>query len=407
MARGINKLTALAVAKQRKAGRYSDGGGLYLQVGPTGGKSWLFRFMHVGRAREMGLGPVDVVSLAEARSLAGDARKLLHEGIDPLDRRNEKEARAKAERLLGITFKECATAYIASHRAGWRNEKHASQWENTLATYAYPFIGTLPVHAIETGHMMKCLEPIWRDKTETATRLRGRIERILDWATARGYRRGDNPARWRGHLDTLLPAKAKVQRVQHHSALPYTEIGSFMESLRGREGVSARALEFTILTAVRTGEALNAKWSEFDIAKGEWVIPAVRMKAGKEHRVPLSAPAINILRELHGHHLVYVFPGQREGQPLSNMSLLKVLERMGRADLTTHGFRSTFRDWCAECTNFPREVAEMALAHVIGDKVEAAYRRGDLFLKRRKLMEAWASHCAKTSQSAEVLPLRA
>jgi integrase len=299
-----------------------------------------------------------------------------------------------------MTFKQCATAYIDAHRLGWKNEKHAAQWASTLEAYANPIFGDLPVQAIDTGLVMKALEPIWRTKTETASRLRGRIEAVLDWATVREFRRGDNPARRRGHLDKLLPQRAKVQKVRHHPALPYAEIGAFMASLRSQEGCAARALEFLILTAGRTGEVIGALWSEIDLAEGVWIVPASRMKAGKEHRVPLSAPAIKVIREqqaaaelVEGRLNGFVFPGGRPGKGLSNMALLKLLERMKRDDLTAHGFRSTFRDWAAEQTHFPRDVAEMALAHTISDKVEAAYRRGDLFEKRRLLMEAWATYC--------------
>jgi integrase len=307
-----------------------------------------------------------------------------------------------------MTFREGAETYIAAHKAGWKNPKHAAQWPATLATYVYPVFGDLPVQAIDTGLVMKALEPIWTAKPETATRVRGRIESVIDWATARGYRQGENPARWRGHLENLFPKKSKVRRVEHHPALPYDEIGAFTASLRGQGGIGARALEFLILTAARTGEVIGARWDEFDLAQKVWTVPAERMKAGKEHRVPLSAPALAIVEAMREtRESEFVFPGGKRGKPLSNMAMLKLLKRMGRDDLTAHGFRSSFRDWAAESTGFPSEVVEMALAHMVGDKVEAAYRRGDLFAKRRQLMEAWARYCEARRVSGDVVNLSA
>jgi integrase len=307
-----------------------------------------------------------------------------------------------------MTFRECAERYIAAHRVGWRNAKHAEQWRSTLATYAFPIFGDLPVQAIDLGLVMKAIEPIWASKTETASRLRGRIESILDWAATRGYRQGDNPARWRGHLENLLPKRTKVRKVQHHAALPYGRVGDFIQALQQQRGVAAMALELCILTATRTSETIGARWQEVDLRETVWTIPADRIKAGKEHRIPLSAPAVAILQKLAAARSSdFVFPGGKPGQPLSNMALLALLKRMGRPDLTVHGFRSAFRDWAAELTNFPREVCEMALAHAIGDKVEAAYRRGDLFAKRRQLMEAWARFCLTPSRiKSEVVELR-
>ncbi len=394
MARGSNKLTALAVAKQKTPGRYADGGGLYLQISPTGSKSWLFRYTRQGKAREMGLGALAVVSLLQAREKAAVARQVIAAGGDPIEVREADQAQAKLEEVRGMTFAQCADAYIQAHSPGWRNPKHAAQWPATLKTYAEPVFGALPVQMVDLALVLKVLEPIWSTKPETASRLRGRIEAVLDWAAVRGYRPPDNPARWKGHLDKLLPPRAKVRKVEHHAALPYGEIGAFMAGLREREGIAARALEFTILTAARTSEALNAEWSEFDLDAKLWSIPGARMKAGVDHRVPLSDPAVAIVRAMVAvKHSRYVFPGHRTGRPLSNMVHLQLLKRMNRTDLTIHGFRSTFRDWCAEQTAFPREVAEAALAHTVGSKVEAAYRRGDLFEKRRKMMEAWAMYC--------------
>jgi integrase len=296
-----------------------------------------------------------------------------------------------------MTFQQCADAYIAAHRAGWRNNKHAGQWAATLATHAEA-IGSLPVQAIDTALVFKCLEPIWRTKPETASRVRGRIESVLDWAKVRGYRTGENPAHWRGHLDHLLPARSKVRRVEHHAALPYAELPGFLVALREQQGIAARALEFTILTAARTGEVIGARWSEFDLLDKAWTVLAERMKASREHRVPLSARALAILQEIQplrpvGDADAFVFPGGKNGKPLSNMAFLMLLRRMGRGDLTAHGFRATFKTWASECTSFQTEVVEAALAHVTGSKVEQAYQRGDLFEKRRRLMQQWATFC--------------
>ncbi len=402
----LNRLSALKVQNTKTPGRYGDGGGLWLQVSKSGTKSWLFRYTSRGRARQMGLGPIHTVTLAIARHKAEAARRLLQDGVDPID---EKQARAASERVQAaraMTFKQCAVAYIAAHEASWRNSKHRKQWTNSLGTYAFPLLGDLPVASIETDLIMKVLEPIWPKKPETASRVRMRIESVLSWATARRYRSGDNPARWRGHLDQLLPARRKLKRVEHHPALPYRELPSFMARLREEDGIAARALEFTILTACRTSEALGARLQEFDLKLGIWTIPGSRMKAGREHRVALSQRTIEIV-ETATTEREYLFAGGAKGKPLSNMAMLKLLARMGRDDLTVHGFRSTFRDWAAEQTNHPRDVAEMALAHVVGDKTEAAYRRGDMFEKRRRLAEDWAQFCVKPlPATAEVVPIR-
>jgi integrase len=356
----------------------------------------------------MGLGPLHTLGLAEARKRANECRKLRLDGHDPIEDRKAGRLKAKLDAARALTFQQCAEAYIASHRPSWKNDKHAAQWPSTLATYAYPVFGNLPVQTIDVGLVLKALEPIWHTKTETATRLRQRIEAVLDWATAREHRQGDNPARWRGHLDKLLPPRAKVQRVLHHAALPYVEVGGFVAKLREQEGMAAAALEFLILTATRTGEVIGATWDEIDLGAAVWTIPPDRMKAGKEHRVPLAKPALAILKPLKKADLgPFVFPGGKPGKPLSNMALLALLERMDRSDLTVHGFRSTFRDWAAERTNFPREVAEQALAHSLRDKVEAAYRRGDLFEKRRLLMDSWAKFCDESAPEGKVLPIAA
>ena len=407
MARTIGKLTALAVAQAKRRGYFGDGGGLFLQVSATGAKSWVFRFKEAGRLREMGLGPTHTISLAEARQKALECRKLRLDGLDPIERRRAIRRQAKLDAAKAISFEECATRYIDSHKAGWRNPKHAAQWPSTLATYVNAIFGDVPVQAVDVGLVMKALEPIWTEKPETAGRVRGRIESILDWATARGFRHGENPARWRGHLENLLPKKAKVRRVEHHAALPYAEIGGFMAELRRQQGIAACALQFALLTAARTGEVIGACWDEFDLAAGLWTVPAMRMKTGKEHRVPLSGSALAIVEGIAAiRQGDFVFPGGRTGRPLSNMSMLAVLHRMGRGELTTHGFRSSFRDWVAERTNFPTEVAEMALAHAVGDKVEAAYRRGDLFRKRRDLAEAWARYCMADLGTPNGVPIR-
>jgi integrase len=402
------KLTALKTDKVKASGYYGDGGGLFLQVSRYGTKSWVFRFKANGRLREMGLGSLDTYSLAEARERARNCRKLRDEGKDPIEERNAARLAVKLEATKAITFEQCAERHIAAHRAGWRNGKHRDQWSSTLETYVNPIIGALPVQAIDTTLVMKAVEPIWNEKPETASRVRGRIEAILDWATARGFRAGENPARWRGHLDKLLPKKTKVRRIEHHAALPYREIAAFVAELRSQEGIAARALEFAILTAARTGEVIGALWGELDLADRLWTIPAERMKADKEHRVPLSDAAIAILEDLQRvRQGDYVFPGGRAGRPISNMAMTMTLRRMGRGELTVHGFRSSFRDWAAERTGFPAEVAEMALAHAVSDKVEAAYRRGDLFQKRRQLMDAWARYCATPAPAGKVVSFAA
>jgi integrase len=405
MARSIGKLTALKVDRANEPGMYGDGGGLYLRITQDGTKNWVFRYMLDGRPRWMGMGPLAIYGLQEARAKALDARRLRHEGIDPIEARKGERLRTRLDAAKAITFKECADNYIKAHRAGWRNGKHAAQWGATLATYAEPIIGALPVQAIDTTLVLKILEPIWTAKPETAGRVRGRIESILDWAKARESRQGENPARWRGHLDKLLPARGKVRKVEHHAALPYTELPDFLVALREQEGIAARALEFTILTAARTGETIGARWSEFDLLDKTWTVPAERMKAGKAHRVPLSARALGILEEMQVHRHVddgFVFPGGKPGKPLSNMAFLMLLRRMERDDLTAHGFRATFKTWASERTAVQNEIAEAALAHVVGSKVEQAYRRGDMFEKRRKLMQQWATFC--TTAPAQETP---
>lgn len=399
----ISRLSALKVARAKRVGMHADGGGLYLQVTVNASsgdpaKSWIYRYMLRGKSREMGLGPLSVIGLQEARIRANECRRRRHDGIDPIDARRAERQQAALDAGKALTFKEATAQHIEGQKAGWRNAKHAAQWVSTLATYAHPIIGALSVQSIDTALVLKILQPIWQTKPETASRLRGRIEGVLDWAKARGYRQGDNPARWRGHLDKLMAARSKVRRIKHHAALAYGDMSEFIKELRQQEGTAARALEFTILTAARTGETLRAKWDEIDIAEKVWTVPAERMKGGQEHRVPLSARAMAILKDLTpsvGQNEGFVFPGGKRGKPLSNMAFLMLLRRMKRDDLTAHGFRSTFRDWAAERTNFPSEVAEMALAHAVSNKVEAAYRRGDLFVRRQRIMLEWAKFCAE------------
>jgi integrase len=318
----------------------------------------------------------------------------------------EQQAAAKAK-----TFREVADLYLTAHNAGWRSAKHRQQWRNTLATYVHPQMGDLPVGEVETAHVMAALEPIWQAKPETASRVRGRIESVLDYAKARGWREGENPARWRGHIANLLPPRGKVARVKHHAALPWQDVGTFMQALGNQEGVAGLALRFAILTAARSGEVIGARWSEMDMQAAIWTVPAIRMKGGREHRVPLSKPALAILRmvaKLSAENAsdAYVFPGAGAGKPLSAMAMAMVLRRMNRADITVHGFRSTFRDWCSESARCAREVAEAALAHTLGDKVEAAYRRGDLFERRGRLMQDWAAWCSRSARHGEVVPMR-
>lgn len=425
MARLWERLTALQVKRTTQPGMHPDGGGLYLYVQAGGGKSWVYRYMLQGRAREMGLGPAHTISLSEARAMARDARRLKFDGIDPIDQRQLARARTTLDAAKGFTFKQAAGAYIRANKAGWRNDKHALQWESTLTTYADPIFESRGVSEIDTGLVLAVLEPIWSTKPETASRVRGRVEAVLDWAKARGLREGENPARWKGHLEKLLPAKSRVHKVEHHAALPYAEMRPFMDALKAQPGAAARALEFTILTAARTGEVIGAQWSEIDLAGRVWIVPADRMKGRKEHRVPLTAPLVEILEGRKADYAAVIrrvleskgqpipaeiepvgplFWGRLFGKGLSNMAMLAVLKRMKRDDLTAHGFRSTFRDWAAETTEYRSEIVEMALAHTIDNKVEAAYRRGDLFEKRKLLMDDWAVAAGRARPAAKSAP---
>lgn len=407
MPRKARELSALEVNRLKTPGLFAVGGvaGLALQVAPGGSRSWVLRALVAGKRRDMGLGGFPDVTLAMAREKARGQRLLIDQGLDPILARKEAKSALRATAAAARTFSECATAYIDAKSAEWSNPKHRQQWANTLEEYAAPVIGDMLVRDVALPHILRILEPIWTTKTETAARVRGRVEAVLDWATVRGYRDGDNPARWRGHLDKLLAAPAKVAKVQHHRALSVDTVGEFMAALRAERGLGARALEFAILTAARSGEVRGATWDEIDLDKALWVVPASRMKAGKEHRVPLSPTAITLLRSLpkvEGTNLV--FPSSKS-TPLSDMTLTGVLRRMG-VDAVPHGFRSTFKDWASERTSYPAEMSEMALAHTISDKVEAAYRRGDLCQKRSRMMADWAAFCSTPAAGGKVLALK-
>jgi integrase len=399
----MGKLTAKYV-ENAGPGMHADGDGLYLQVTGDGARSWVYRFMLKGKERYMGLGSASVVTLKRARELTDDARRLKAEGIDPIERRRQHEVASKAEAAKAIIFREAAKQFIDNHKVGWKNPKHRQQWTNTIDTYTNPVFGDLLVGEIDTALVMKVLQPIWTVKPETASRIRGRIEAILDAAKTQGQRSGENPARWKGHLANLLPAKGKVRRVRNHPALPFPAVPAFMELLRARPSLSARGLEFTILTATRCNESANAHWREIDLEAAVWDIPAERMKRERPHRVPLVGRALEILKSFPADQRSgWIFPGvgKREGRAMSEAALEKMLHLMGDwrdkagQRITCHGFRSSFRDWVGERTNFPREAAEVALSHKVGTETERAYQRGDLFEKRRKLMEAWARYCAK------------
>jgi integrase len=396
MPQTINQLTARQVETLSEPGRYGDGAGLYVVVGPNGSKKWVFRFMLAGQRRDMGLGPAGKggLALAQARAAASEARDLVRSGVDPIERRRA-DQQLPAAPAKKPTFGEMATALVESLSPEWRNAKHRQQWRNTLANDAACLM-SMSVDEVRTGDVLAVLQPIWLKKPETASRLRGRIERVLDYAKTLGHRNGENPALWRGHLANVLPRRQKLTR-GHHPALPYDEVPAFVALLREREAAAARALEFTIITAARSGEVYGMTWDEVDLQRELWIVPAVRMKGGREHRVPLSPRAVELVQQMerlrsHDGRDCPVFPGAKGGRPMSNMAMEMTLRRMGRGDITVHGFRSSFRDWAGECTHFPREVAEAALAHLVGDATERAYRRGDALAKRRALMEAWAEY---------------
>jgi integrase len=405
MSRLHGRLTALAVKAATKRGLYPDGLGLCLQIARNGSRSWILRYRLGGRRRYCGLGTVRDVTLAEARERARAARLLLDAGNDPIEMKRGQRTAVRLTAAKTMSFAEAAAAYIEAHKSSWTT-KTAGSTAAAITTYANPIIGSLPVGEVDTGMIVKILEPIWQTRTETASRLRGTVENTLDWAKARGYRDGDNPARWRGHLDTLLPKKARIAPIQHLEALDYREVGTFMVRLRELPSIDARALEFTILTAARSGEALDARWEEVDLGAKVWTVPAERMKSRREHRVPLSTAVVALLGGLPNPHTGPLFPGRKAGTSINRNRLREVLRQIN-AEVSVHGFRSAFRDWAGDHTAFPRETIEAALAHVVGDRTEAAYRRGDALEKRRKLMEAWATFCSMPAQSsAEITELR-
>ena len=408
----INRLSPTAV-RNSKPGMHNDGLGLYLQVTAakdgTLNRSWIFRFAGSdGRERKMGLGSLDVIGLAEARQKAAECRRLRLENVDPIAAREAQRAAAAVAGAKAITFEKAAAAYIQAHQAGWRSTKHAAQWRSTLAAFVFPVFGHLPVNAVDTGLVMKALEPIWTTKTETAGRVRGRIESILDWAKARGYRHGENPARWRGHLENLLPSRRKVRTVKHLAALPFGEVPEFMAALRSQDGAAARALEFAILTAARSGEVRGARWDEIDdMAENTWTVPASRMKGGREHRVSICGRALAIVEEMRAIRTGdLIFPSLNPAKPIHDRAMLMQLQALGCGNVTTHGFRATFKTWASEQTDFPSEVIEMSLAHSVGNAVERAYQRGGLLEKRRLLMAEWEKFCARPAGSATVTDIR-
>jgi integrase len=391
----LSKLSVAKITKLTKRGAYADGGNLYLQVSAYDTKAWVFRYMVAGRARNMGLGPLALVSLKEARERAAECRRLLWQGVDPIEAKQAKRTAARIEAAKTVTFGWCVDQYIKQHEVKWTNVKHRDQWHDTLHDHA-ALLCKLPVASVDTALVLKVLEPIWTETPETASRLRGRIERVLAWATVSGYRQGDNPARWVGHLREVLPSKNQLKAIEHHRALPYAEVPAFMAALRKQDGVTARALEFAVLNANRTGEVRYAVWDEIDFAAKVWTVPAARMKGRIEHRIPLSDRALEILRGLPREDgSPYVFPGSAAREPVGSKAMSRLLDRLTANGYTVHGFRSSFRDWCEERTNF-RHLAERCLAHTEKDKVKAAYQRGDLLDKRRVVMAAWAKYCEST-----------
>jgi integrase len=400
-------LTVKRVAKLRDAGRYLDGNGLYLQVLSPSNRSWLLRYERGGRERWMGLGPLHAFDLDEARERARQARQQLADGIDPLDARKTERAKQAVAVAKSITFEQAALQYFNFHERKWANVKYSAQFLSSLRAYAFPVLGKLPVAEIDVGFVLKCLEPIWQRIPETANRVRGRVEAVLDWATVRGYRHGENPARWKNHLSEVLPARRQIAKVQHHRALRFAAMPDFMAELAKRDGIGALALQFLIFSATRSNEVLGARWLEIDLAARLWVIPAARMKGGREHRVPLSDSALAILAKApreRENEFVFIGAGKQNG--LSPMAMREVLIRMGRRDTSVHGFRSTFRDWAAETTAYPNHICEMALAHVVSNKAESAYRRGDLLTKRAHLMSDWARFCTTPQRGASVTSIR-
>jgi integrase len=403
MARENNRLSAIGLAS-KSPGFHPDGRGLYLSVSTSGSRSWILRYMLRGRSRDMGLGSFPDISLADARSAATGARVLCKQGIDPIEQRDNQRAGQRIEKAHSISFEECATLYFDANRAAWRNAQHTRDWELSLKNHVFPKIGNLPVADVDVTLVLKVLEPMWLTTPVTAGRVRGRLESVLAYATARGYRQGANPAQWRHHLEHLLPKGKKLRSVRHHPALPFEQIAGFVSDLRKRSEVGAAALEFLILTTARSGEVLGAKTKEIDIEAATWTVPAGRMKGGLVHHVPLSEAALALVRGAVDANQEYLF--EVDGHRLPGKSIFKLLRSMDRPDLTTHGFRSTFRTWAGEKTEFAREIIEKALAHLVGDETERAYDRGHLLDKRRKLMDAWADYATRGPISAVVIPMR-
>jgi integrase len=406
--RTLNRLSALKVQRAKEPGMYADGGSLYLRVAEGGSKQWIFRYVTNGRMRDMGIGPAHTLTLEEAREEATEARKLRLKGIDPIAHKHARRAAQLAEDAKAMTFRQCAEQFIKENEHKWTNPKHRHDWRASLDTHVYPTLGNLPIAAVDTPLVLKVIKPLWERVPETGRRVRGRIEAVLAWATVHHYRAGDNPARWQGHLEHALPARAEIAPVEHHAAMPYAEVPAFFAKLKNDSSALAACLEFTILTAARRAEATEAVWSEVDLDAATWTIPGSRMKAGEEHRVPLSPPAVAVLKRMaEVRTSEYVFPGKIAGHPVSGRGVTALAKRVAGDDTTLHGFRSSFRDWASERTSFPNEVCEMALAHAIPNAVEKAYRRGELLDKRRRLMDAWAEFCAKPTAGGKVVPISA
>jgi integrase len=414
MPKKAQELGPLVVSRLTQPGLHFVGGvaGLALSITDAGARSWILRAKMGGKRRDMGLGGFPDVTLAAAREAARTARLKIKNGIDPIEEAKAAKSALVASRAKDVTFEQCAATYIETHEKGWKNAKHRAQWASTLAAYAYPHFGKLLVRDVDVAHVLAALEPIWTTKTETASRLRGRIASVLNLAIARGYRSGLNPARWSGHLELMLPAPSKIAKEDHYPAVPIEQVGSFFARLREVPGMGSKALQFATLAACRSGEVRNAVWSEFDLQARVWTIPAERMKAKAEHRVPLSAAAVKLIKSMPKiDGCDYVFPSSKGG-PISDMTMLQVMRRLevkdAKGDICVpHGLRSTFRDWCAEHTNYPRDLAETALAHKIPDKTEAAYRRGDMLEKRRRMMNDWAAFCAiEAPRAGAVVPIR-
>lgn len=402
MARENNRLSAIGLAS-RPPGFHADGRGLYFSVGPGGSRSWIFRYMLRGRSRDMGLGSFPDITLADARAESASARVLCKQGIDPIGRRDSQRAAQRVEKARAVTFKDCASLYFEANKGAWRNRQHARDWDHSLSNHAFPKIGGVPVADVDVAQVLKVLEPMWMAVPVTAGRVRGRIETILAYATARGYREGANPARWRHHLEHLLPKPKKIGAVHHHPALPFDQIAAFISDLRGRGTAGALGLEFLILTAARTAEVIGARVSEVDFDRGVWTVPAERMKGGVTHQVPLSKVALSIAMRAAAAGQTYLF--ESNGRRLLGKAFFNLLQLMDRSDLTTHGFRSTFRDWAAAITDHANHVVELALAHTVG-KVEGAYRRDPMIEKRRALMTDWADYATRAPSSAAVIPIR-